>query len=95
MRPGGGESFHKVWYVPVIGEELCLILPEGCSYGERKTIPKIHANGVELYYELYGLEDGEVLALSNGILMSTASRDLKKAALSSRHRLLLYDCRGM
>jgi hypothetical protein len=36
-------------------------------------MPKIQANGIELYYELSGLEDGPVLVLSNGIMMSTAS----------------------
>ena len=58
-------------------------------------MPKIGVNGIELYYELLGPEDGEVLVLSNGILMSTASWYLQKPALSKRNRLLLYDCRGM
>jgi 3-oxoadipate enol-lactonase len=58
-------------------------------------MPKIAVNGTELYYELHGPEDGEVLALSNGILMSTASWYLQKPALAKRNRLLLYDCRGM
>jgi len=58
-------------------------------------MPRILVNGVELYYELLGPADGEVIVLSNGVLMSTASWGLQKAALSRRHRLLLYDCRGM
>ncbi|MHB8112209.1 MAG: alpha/beta fold hydrolase [Bellilinea sp.] len=73
-------------------------------------MPKIGVNGVELYYELLGPADGspadtspadtspvegEVIVLSNGVLMSTASWGLQKAALSRHHRLLLYDCRGM
>ncbi|MHB0966811.1 MAG: alpha/beta fold hydrolase [Bellilinea sp.] len=63
-------------------------------------MPKIRVNEVELYYELLGPTDGnsagdEVIVLSNGVLMSTASWGLQKAALSRHHRLLLYDCRGM
>jgi 3-oxoadipate enol-lactonase len=62
---------------------------------ERGEMSILTANGVELYYELHGPEDGEVLVLSNGILMSTASWGGQKAALARRQRLLLYDCRGM
>ncbi len=60
-------------------------------------MPKIEANGISLYYELHGPEDGgEVIVLNNGIMMSTASwggfqvRDLAK-----HMRVLVYDCRGM
>jgi 3-oxoadipate enol-lactonase len=56
---------------------------------------RIKVNGVELYCELHGPESAEVIVLSNGVLMSTASWGPQKAALSRRHRLLLYDCRGM
>lgn len=58
-------------------------------------MPKAKANGIQLYYELHGPEDAEILVLSNGVLMSTASWAYQKAVLSKRHRLLLYDCRGM
>lgn len=58
-------------------------------------MPRVQVNGVELYYELHGPADAEVIVLSNGVLMSTASWGLQKNALSRRHRLLLYDCRGM
>lgn len=58
-------------------------------------MPTTKVGGIELYYELHGPEDGEVLALSNGILMSTASWAFQVPALERRHRLLLYDCRGM
>jgi 3-oxoadipate enol-lactonase len=58
-------------------------------------MPKADVNGVELYYELHGPEDGEVLVLSNGILMSTASWAFQTPVVSKRYRLLLYDCRGM
>lgn len=58
-------------------------------------MPIIQVNGTELYYELHGPEDAEVLALSNGVLMSTASWALQTPALSKKYRLLLHDCRGM
>ncbi len=58
-------------------------------------MPSIKVNGVNLYYELHGPEDAEVLALSNGVLMSTASWGLQTPVLSRRYRLLLHDCRGM
>jgi 3-oxoadipate enol-lactonase len=53
------------------------------------------ANGIELYYELHGPPDGDVLVLSNGVLMSTASWVYQTPVLSRHYRLLLYDCRGM
>ena len=57
-------------------------------------MPKIAVNGIELYYELHGPEDGEALVLSKGILMSTASCYLQKPVLAKHNHLLLYDCRG-
>ncbi len=58
-------------------------------------MPRAKVNGIELYYELHGPEDADVLVLSNGVLMSTASWAFQTPVLSRRHRLLLYDCRGM
>jgi 3-oxoadipate enol-lactonase len=58
-------------------------------------VPKIEANGIQIYYELHGPEDGEVVVLSNGVLMSTASWAYQTPVLSQHYRLLLYDCRGM
>ncbi len=58
-------------------------------------MPKITANGIELYYELHGSKDADVLVLSNGVLMSTASWACQTPVLSQHYRLLLYDCRGM
>jgi len=58
-------------------------------------MPKITANGIQLHYEWHGPDDGEVLVLSNGILMSTASWVFQTQVLSRYYRLLLYDCRGM
>jgi len=58
-------------------------------------MPKIKANGIELYYELHGPSDAEVLVLSNGVLMSTASWAFQTPVLSKHLRVLLYDCRGM
>jgi 3-oxoadipate enol-lactonase len=58
-------------------------------------MPKIAANGVELYYELHGPEGADVLVLSNGILMSTGSWGYQLPAFTRYLRVLLYDCRGM
>jgi 3-oxoadipate enol-lactonase len=58
-------------------------------------MPQVTANGIRLYYELHGPEGAEVLVLSNGVLMSTASWAYQVPVLSRHYRLLLYDCRGM
>jgi 3-oxoadipate enol-lactonase len=58
-------------------------------------MPKISVNNIQIYYELQGSPDADVVALSNGVLMSTASWAFQTAVLSQRYRLLLYDCRGM
>ena len=58
-------------------------------------MPRLLVNGVEIYYELHGPEEAEVLVLSNGVLMSTASWGLQTPVLAMHYRVLLYDCRGM
>ncbi len=60
-------------------------------------MPRIEANGVQIYYEQHGWENEEadVLVLSNGVLMSTASWIFQMPVFSKHYRLLLYDCRGM
>jgi 3-oxoadipate enol-lactonase len=58
-------------------------------------MPEVVVNNVRLYYELHGPVDGEVLVLSNGIMMSTASWIYQTRVLSKYMRVLLYDCRGM
>ena len=59
-------------------------------------MPPIQANGIQIYYEQHGWDKpGEVLVLSNGVLMSTASWAYQTPVLSQHYRLLLYDCRGM
>ncbi|MBN1935329.1 MAG: alpha/beta fold hydrolase [Anaerolineae bacterium] len=57
-------------------------------------MPHIEVNGVELYYEWHGPPDAPILALINGVLMSTASWGLQIKTLARRYRLLLHDCRG-
>lgn len=58
-------------------------------------MPKIYANGVELYYELHGPGDAPLLVLNNGVLMNAAgSWVFQTQALSRHYRLLQYDCRG-
>jgi 3-oxoadipate enol-lactonase len=58
-------------------------------------MPRTQVGDIQLYYELYGPEGAEVLVLSNGILMSTASWAFQTPVISRYYRLLLYDCRGM
>lgn len=58
-------------------------------------MPTLPANGTNLYYELHGPEDADVLVLNNGILMTAAnSWGFQTPVLSRRYRVLLYDCRG-
>ncbi|MBI2332989.1 MAG: alpha/beta fold hydrolase [Chloroflexi bacterium] len=58
-------------------------------------MPKVHANGVELYYELYGSEAAPLLVLNNGIIMNaTTSWAFQTKALAQHYRILQYDCRG-
>jgi 3-oxoadipate enol-lactonase len=58
-------------------------------------MPKVKVNDIQLYYELHGPEHADVLVLSNGVLMSTASWAFQTPVLSQHYRLLLHDCRGM
>ena len=59
-------------------------------------MPKINANGISLYYEQHGWDkDADVVVLSNGVLMSTASWAMQVPVLAKHYRVLLYDCRGM
>lgn len=59
-------------------------------------MPTTQANGINIYYETHSWErSAEVLVLSNGVLMSTASWAYQAPVLSRHLRLLLYDCRGM
>lgn len=58
-------------------------------------MPNAKVNGINLYYELHGPEDGSVLVLSNGIMMSTASWGYQTSILAKYFRVLVYDCRGM
>jgi 3-oxoadipate enol-lactonase len=58
-------------------------------------MPTIQVNGTELYYELHGHENADILVLSNGVLMSTASWGLQTSILAKSYRVLIYDCRGM
>jgi 3-oxoadipate enol-lactonase len=58
-------------------------------------MPLIKVNGINLYYELHGAEDGQLLVLNNGILMNAAtSWVFQTNVLSKQYRLLQYDCRG-
>lgn len=57
-------------------------------------MPHLKINETQIYYEWHGPEDAPILALVNGVLMSTDSWALQVLALSRNYRLLLHDCRG-
>jgi 3-oxoadipate enol-lactonase len=58
-------------------------------------MPLIKVNNINLYYELHGPDNADVIVLSNGIFMSTASWAYQVAELKKHFRVLVYDCRGM
>lgn len=58
-------------------------------------MPLIRVNNVELFYQLAGPENTDVIVFSNGIFMSTASWGYQVAEISKHFRVLTYDCRGM
>jgi 3-oxoadipate enol-lactonase len=51
-------------------------------------------NGVRLFYEFRGPEDGELLVLNNGVFMNTTSWAFQLPDLSRHYRVLAYDMRG-
>ncbi len=58
-------------------------------------MPRLHANGIEIYYELHGAEDAPLLVLNNGIIMNAAtSWAFQTKPLAEQLRVLQYDCRG-
>jgi 3-oxoadipate enol-lactonase len=58
-------------------------------------MPLQKVNDIQIYYELHGPEGADVVVLSNGIFMSTASWGYQVAELKKHFRVLVYDCRGM
>ncbi len=56
---------------------------------------QLQVNGVELYYELHGLDGNPVLVLNNGIIMNAVSSwGFQTNTLARHYHLLQYDCRG-
>jgi 3-oxoadipate enol-lactonase len=58
-------------------------------------MPFQKVNDIQIYYELHGPENADVIVLSNGIFMSTASWGYQVAEFKKHFRVLVYDCRGM
>ena len=52
------------------------------------------ANGIRLYYEWHGQEDGTPVVLVMGLGGDTTAWPLQLAALAPRHRVLVFDNRG-
>ena len=57
-------------------------------------MPKIQANGIQLYYELAGPADAPVVMLSNSLGTRLEMWDPQMQALAERYRVLRYDSRG-
>ncbi|MBI4913358.1 MAG: alpha/beta fold hydrolase [Acidobacteria bacterium] len=57
-------------------------------------MPHIRVNGVSLYHEFHGPEDGALVILNNGVFMNTASWAFQLPDLVRTHRVLSYDMRG-
>jgi 3-oxoadipate enol-lactonase len=57
-------------------------------------MPKIQANGIQLYYELTGPADRPVVLLSNSLGTRLEMWDPQMQALTERYRVLRYDSRG-
>jgi pimeloyl-ACP methyl ester carboxylesterase len=55
-------------------------------------MPKIDRDGVKIYYEVHG--DGPPLILTHGYSSTSAMWQGQVAALSRRHKLILWDMRG-
>jgi 3-oxoadipate enol-lactonase len=57
-------------------------------------MPKIQANGIQLYYELTGPADQPVVMLSNSLGTRLEMWHAQMQALTKRYRVLRYDSRG-
>jgi 3-oxoadipate enol-lactonase len=57
-------------------------------------MPKIQANGVQLFYELAGPAEAPVVMLSNSLGTRLEMWDPQMQALTERYRVLRYDSRG-
>jgi 3-oxoadipate enol-lactonase len=57
-------------------------------------MPKMEANGIQLYYELTGPADAPVVMLSNSLGTRLEMWDPQMQALTERYRVLRYDSRG-
>ncbi len=54
----------------------------------------IHANGIDIAYDLSGPEDAPVVMLSNSLMSNFTMWDDQHPALTPRYRVLRYDQRG-
>jgi 3-oxoadipate enol-lactonase len=57
-------------------------------------MPLQRINGIDLFYQFHGPEDGELLILNNGVFMNTTSWAFQLPDLAQRYRVLTYDMRG-
>jgi 3-oxoadipate enol-lactonase len=57
-------------------------------------MPRIQANGIQLYYELAGPAQAPLVMLSNSLGTRLEMWDAQMSALAERYRVLRYDSRG-
>jgi 3-oxoadipate enol-lactonase len=57
-------------------------------------MPTLLANGIDMYYEWEGLENGPVLVMINGLLTDLSSWNHHVKVFTPNFRVLRYDCRG-
>lgn len=57
-------------------------------------MPTLRVNGIEIFYQWQGREDGPVLVLINGLLTDLSSWAGHLDAYTEHFRVLTYDCRG-
>ncbi len=57
-------------------------------------MPKINANGIDIYYEIHGEEKSEPLIFANGIFANTLSWFNQTPVFSKEYHVILYDMRG-
>jgi len=57
-------------------------------------MPKLNINGVNIYYEVKGKEDGESVVFLNGVMASTNSWAFQVPVFEKEFKVVLHDFRG-
>ncbi|UCE12767.1 MAG: alpha/beta fold hydrolase, partial [Candidatus Heimdallarchaeota archaeon] len=57
-------------------------------------MPTVEANGINIYYEIHGNEEGEPVIFANGVFANTLSWFNQAPVFSKKYKVILYDMRG-